>query len=138
MLPLVFLVLAISVGAVDFKYRDYAEITTFFQKLQQDHGDIVEVFDALQKWPDIAPDKTDLPRCGNSPCEWLVVHITNLTSYKQNPLTEHIFGNYKYPDTEPLRFSRFCIEQKKLSHVGRATPICGENGPGTSYIKVYI
>eukprot|EP00397_Hematodinium_sp_SG-2012_P068923 GEMP01114750.1.p1 GENE.GEMP01114750.1~~GEMP01114750.1.p1 ORF type:complete len:154 (+),score=9.59 GEMP01114750.1:65-463(+) len=86
MLPLVFLVLAISVGAVDFKYRDYAEITTFFQKLQQDHGDIVEVFDALQKWPDIAPDKTDLPRCGNSPCEWLVVHITNLTSYKQNPL----------------------------------------------------
>eukprot|EP00397_Hematodinium_sp_SG-2012_P006167 GEMP01006195.1.p1 GENE.GEMP01006195.1~~GEMP01006195.1.p1 ORF type:complete len:1003 (+),score=237.89 GEMP01006195.1:99-3107(+) len=80
-----------KMGAVDFKYRDYAEITTFFKKLQQDHGDIVEVFDALKKWPDIAPDKTDLPRCGNSPCEWLVVHITNLTSYKQNPLTPEMY-----------------------------------------------
>jgi len=74
-----------------YTYWEYEQINTFFKKLAEDFPNLVEVWDAVEKWPDIARDKHAFPKCGvkKEDCVYLVVRIANETSLK--PTTPEVY-----------------------------------------------
>ena len=51
-----------------YQYRKYQEILDFFVNLEKQYPDLVQTWDALEKYPDVA-DKNSWAKCGTAVCK---------------------------------------------------------------------
>jgi len=111
---------AASAANFEFKYREYDAMVEKFGSLVNDYPGMIEVFDALERWPHIA--NKDFPQCGGKKCKFLVVHITNLAKYKANNLMPEMYisgalhGNERVGPNIVAGLAEFLLAEHKANH----------------------
>ncbi|KAF4653649.1 hypothetical protein FOL47_010413 [Perkinsus chesapeaki] len=60
-----------------YKFLKYVQMVRRIQELSEQHPDIIEVFDALEVWPEIADFSKEDLMCGKERCKFLVMHLGN-------------------------------------------------------------
>jgi len=128
---MIFHLLFPAASAFNFTYRDYDAINKRMYKLAKYFPDYVEVFDALEEWPRIAPNMSEVPKCWTrisgswkkERCKFLVIHIANMTEYKKsNNLMPEMYisgalhGNERVGPQVVMGLAAFLIKEHKARH----------------------
>eukprot|EP00916_Digyalum_oweni_P004935 GHVL01008842.1.p1 GENE.GHVL01008842.1~~GHVL01008842.1.p1 ORF type:complete len:498 (+),score=104.33 GHVL01008842.1:60-1553(+) len=72
-----FLIFARYLQAFQYDYRTYLEILLFFEDLNSEYPDLVELWIAQDEFKDVLGDSFDDLICENTACKHLIVRITN-------------------------------------------------------------